>query len=88
MFYCENCNVGLDPDDEMLWKELDRVSERTGYDGVRDWVTETLTLKCETCGHVAEYSSYWVAEPERDQLNRQNRHFRNSEEKHHEVQKL
>lgn len=66
MFTCYNCNTDLEPHREELWTEIGHELERTGYDGVRDWVTETLTLKCETCGHVDEYTSGWVAEPEKD----------------------
>ena len=65
MFTCENCNTDLDPDNESLWIEKDRQFETTGYDGVRNWCTETLTLECTTCGHVGEYSSSWIADPER-----------------------
>jgi hypothetical protein len=66
MFTCENCNTDLEPHRQELWTDLGHTLERTGYDGVRDWVTETLTLKCETCGYVGEYVSSWVADAETD----------------------
>jgi Fe2+ or Zn2+ uptake regulation protein len=64
MFTCEKCNTDLEPHRQELWTEIGHKQERTGYDGVRYYITETLTLKCETCGHVDEYVSGWIVNPE------------------------
>lgn len=59
---CSGCGKEIEPQTDD-YEIIDHDHYRTGYDGVRDWIQETIVIECAECKAHTTISDGWIVDP-------------------------